>query len=346
MFKILVVDDDALTLESIADVLGNVNCASKCVVYELLLAKNGSEALQILFDSQISIDLVITDISMPDFSGFDILASITNSSELQHIPVILLSANTDNNHVKNGFRKGAVEFIDKPFNNSELIETVAEILHPQKDYVEVNIQRRNDFFNLKNTMREISHINSHETRQSNAKIIQLLEMVKEQELEKEEAFELINKLGLDIDLTTKKIQNLMTFRLNNLKNRLSQLNLTKTSVIWFIDDDELWNMLNKKLVAINLNMEAKSFLNAKKAVELLESITEYPDVIFLDLMMPEMTGFEFLDALRDKGINVPVVVLSSSIQDSDIDKSLTYENVVTYLTKPLKKENLLSLLDA
>lgn len=346
MFKILVVDDDALTLESIADVLGNVNYTSKRVVYELLLARNGSEALKILFDSQISIDLVITDISMPDLSGFDLLARITNSSELQHIPVILLSGNSDKEHIKNGFRKGAIEFIDKPFNNYELIETVAEILHPQKEYIKVNIQRRNDFFNLKNTMREISHINSHETRHNNAKIIQLLEMVKEQQLDKEEALELINELGLAIDLTTKKIQYIMTFRLNNLKHRLAELKLTKTSVIWFIDDDELWNMVHKKLVSISIDLETKSFFNAKKALELLENTTEYPDVIFLDLMMPEMTGFEFLDALQNNGINVPVVVLSSSIQDSDIDKSLTYDNVVTYLTKPLKKENLLLLLDA
>lgn len=157
MHNILVVDDDALTLESISDVLANVKCATDCEAYELFLANNGSEALQILSDNQNSIDLVITDIAMPDFSGFDVLASITNSSELQHIPVILLSANTDNNYVKNGFKKGAVEFIDKPFNNSELINTVAEILHPQKDYNQVIIQRRNDFFNLKNTMLKLLH---------------------------------------------------------------------------------------------------------------------------------------------------------------------------------------------
>lgn len=82
--------------------------------------------------------------------------------------------------------------------------------------------------------------------------------------------------------------------------------------------------------------------NGKDGLEKLES--NNPQVIFCDLLMPELDGFEFLEALRGKGNNLPVVMLTSDIQETS--KSRCMELGANYfINKPPNEKEMFEVLD-
>lgn len=109
--------------------------------------------------------------------------------------------------------------------------------------------------------------------------------------------------------------------------------------IMLIDDESITNMLHRK--TLNLYAPAcdvQSYMNAGKALDDIEGYN--PDIIFLDLQMPFMDGWQFLEAMKEKQISVPVVILTSSTSTHDREKSRAYSNVVHYLEKPLNKQQI------
>ncbi|MFD2532925.1 response regulator [Gracilimonas halophila] len=331
--QILVVDDDDLVLQSITDVLGDAG-------YLVHTAKNGTEALNKINDPKTHYDLVISDIAMPNLSGFDLLKKANSSPNRYYIPFILLSANNNKEFVKKGFKNGAVEFLDKPFNNAELLKSIDDVLINEQATNNRNVARIKKLNGLQDTIQKLNHLNSHKLRHSNSKVLHIIEMVKHDQLDIEKAFDLIGEMGIEIDQYSKKIQKIMDDRLEKLKQKLSLIKIDRKSILWFIDDDELTNILHSRIMELLLNIHIHTFLDPKEAVEQLEQSNRPPDVIFLDLNMPGISGFDFLDIMKEKNFNIPVVILSSSIQKSDIDRSLLYDNVVTYLNKPLNKKTL------
>ncbi|MCX6185989.1 MAG: response regulator [Bacteroidetes bacterium] len=111
-----------------------------------------------------------------------------------------------------------------------------------------------------------------------------------------------------------------------------------------IDDNEVDNYVSKHIITRSKLVEKISVASsAKEALEFLNSLlansNDFPNIIMLDIRMPEMDGFEFLDEFVKfpksiiKGCNI--IMLSSSNDQSDIEKSNTYKVVKGYLNKPL-----------
>lgn len=109
---VLIVDDDKEIVESIAIFL-------KGEEYTVLKAYNGLEALDIISDNQVH--LMILDIMMPKLDGIKTLMKLRES---KNIPVILLSAKSEDNDKIFGLTAGADDYVTKPFNPSELIARV------------------------------------------------------------------------------------------------------------------------------------------------------------------------------------------------------------------------------
>ena len=107
---ILVVDDQSNNLKVIASVLGSD--------YSLSIANSGVNALKILENNMP--DLILLDIMMPDMDGFEVCRRIKSNERIRHIPVIFLTAKTDIDDIIKGFRCGAVDYITKPFNATEV----------------------------------------------------------------------------------------------------------------------------------------------------------------------------------------------------------------------------------
>lgn len=120
-----------------------------------------------------------------------------------------------------------------------------------------------------------------------------------------------------------------------------------------IDDNEIDNLINLKMLeGTNFSGRIQVYTSGKGALEYLQNLqrdknldTELiPEIIFLDINMPLMDGFQFLDEFDklDKVITQKskIVMLTTSINPSDKDKSDKYEQVVTFINKPLTQDYL------
>ena len=116
MYNILVVDDDKEIVKAIGIYLKNEN-------YEILKAYDGEEAIKIINNEKV--DLIILDIMMPKKNGIETLEEIRKD---KNIPVILLSAKSEDIDKINGLNYGADDYITKPFNPVELIARVKALL--------------------------------------------------------------------------------------------------------------------------------------------------------------------------------------------------------------------------
>lgn len=103
--KILVVDDESRMRKLVKDFLVKQN-------YEVMEAGDGSEALDIFFANQ-DIVLIVLDVMMPKMDGWQVCREIRNYSK---VPIIMLTARTDERDELQGFELGVDEYIAKPFS--------------------------------------------------------------------------------------------------------------------------------------------------------------------------------------------------------------------------------------
>ncbi len=99
-----------------------------------------------------------------------------------------------------------------------------------------------------------------------------------------------------------------------------------------------------RLIQVNLERQGYEVITAFNGAECLEKVKEdRPDLIVLDVMMPEMTGFEVLDILKKdpETENIPVIMLTARAQDSDVLRGWQ-SGVECYLTKPFNPMELIA----
>ena len=115
--KVLVVDDESRMRKLVKDFLVKQN-------YEVLEAGDGSEALDVFFANQ-DIALIILDVMMPKMDGWQVCREIRSYSK---VPIIMLTARTDERDELQGFQLGVDEYIAKPFSPKILVARVEAIL--------------------------------------------------------------------------------------------------------------------------------------------------------------------------------------------------------------------------
>ena len=117
---VLIVDDSGAMrslLVSTLEQLGN---------FRIVQAANGFEALRLLPREQI--DLLITDINMPEINGLELLSFVRNNPLYKTIPVIIVSTEGSRKDIEKGISLGANEYLVKPFVSERLIELVNKLL--------------------------------------------------------------------------------------------------------------------------------------------------------------------------------------------------------------------------
>ena len=113
---VLVVDDDSDVRELVAELLARAG-------YSVSQARNGREALKLLFDERP--DLVLLDISMPELDGW---ATLERIRELSDVPVLMLSALGAELEKVRALRAGADDYVTKPFGRQELLARIESLL--------------------------------------------------------------------------------------------------------------------------------------------------------------------------------------------------------------------------
>jgi len=145
---ILLVDDNPTNLQVLYQTLQGMN-------FKILIAKNGQDALEIAEKSLPA--LVLLDIMMPGIDGFEVLKRLKANNKTTHSAVIFLSALDEIEHKIKGLNLGAVDYISKPFQSSEVIarvETHLKIYHLERYLEEKNRQLKLDNAHILQSMRE------------------------------------------------------------------------------------------------------------------------------------------------------------------------------------------------
>jgi CheY-like chemotaxis protein len=124
--------------------------------------------------------------------------------------------------------------------------------------------------------------------------------------------------------------------------------------IYLIDDDPVFVFLTKKMIRSNGEYRISQFTDGELALEHLRTIFNdpagLPDIILLDLSMPVMDGWEFLNQYSEwkTGIAKPITlfIVSSSISPQELERSRTYPVVSDFLIKPLQVGKLREIVSA
>lgn len=130
------------------------------------------------------------------------------------------------------------------------------------------------------------------------------------------------------------------------------IQLDTLSSIVIIDDNEIDVFLQEMILKTSgIGKDIRSFLSPFKALEYLKELNqqdkEMPDLILLDINMPGMNGFEFLENFNNLNQHInsdtKVIIVTSSESMTDFEKAFSYSNVVSFKVKPLSFDSLQSI---
>jgi response regulator of citrate/malate metabolism len=114
----------------------------------------------------------------------------------------------------------------------------------------------------------------------------------------------------------------------------------KINKIFLLDDDPIVNIINEQLFRkFNASKQYIVCRTSQEAVDYINSANPLPEIVIIDLNIPLINGFDFLDKFYDKFLNnLSVYILTSSINPIDYNKAMGYPFVKGYLKKPLTRD--------
>lgn len=121
--------------------------------------------------------------------------------------------------------------------------------------------------------------------------------------------------------------------------------------VLLVDDDDIVNSINKVIIKhAKFAEEVVSISNAGQALDFLQTAANgdgLPEIIFLDLNMPEMDGWDFMDGFEKLGIHdqTKIIMLTSSITLKDEERASSSEHITAFISKPLSPELLENIYD-
>jgi chemosensory pili system protein ChpA (sensor histidine kinase/response regulator) len=96
----------------------------KSAGWQVLIAKDGLEALEILQAFQEPPDVILTDVEMPRMNGYELLASLKQNEKLRAIPVIMITSRAGDKHRQKAIDLGVSEYLTKPYEDAKLLELI------------------------------------------------------------------------------------------------------------------------------------------------------------------------------------------------------------------------------
>ncbi len=301
---ILIVDDINENLQVLGTYLHKYN-------YDIAMASSGKDALEILSDTKP--DLILLDIMMPEIDGFETCEKIKSDENFKDIPIIFLTAKTDEDSILQAFQIGASDYLTKPVNVAELIarvDTHIKLVQSNKKLKIYNERLRN----LLKDRAEFMDIAAHDMKNPLNSIIAysdlLINTLNLKKFNKEEA---IDKLSV--------IKNSASFMLDSITELLNhdileagfrEIRLSKHSPVKILEN----LLINNLLWAESKNIQIKYI--------------KYPD---FNVCIDE-------DAARDIYQNIVSNALKYSNPNSQIWISLSriQENNLHYLRFSVKDE--------
>lgn len=119
--KIMVVDDSPTVVKF-------VSFSLKKSGYDVITACDGMDAIEKISSHPNPVDLIITDLNMPNVDGYELIATLRKNSKYKDIPIIILSSEEDEADKQKGSEAGASSYLVKPFKSAVLIREISKFL--------------------------------------------------------------------------------------------------------------------------------------------------------------------------------------------------------------------------
>lgn len=313
--KLLLVDDVPQNIQVLGSFLSDLK-------YHLSYATSAMEALRLVKINQY--DLILLDVMMPDMDGFSLCEEFKKLNEATEVPIIFISARTDNESILKGFQMGGVDYITKPFNSHELIARV-------KTHIELRSQK----LLLKNINLQLEEMVSNRTeelRKANTKLMKLDDAKNNfLQLISHELRTPLNNITLLLDVLKLKLvderYNNYIIRIEDSMRRLiefSELALLITSLSASINKQLNWNKILSKELFENILQKNARFVKEKDIQ--IYNTTEVSDISF-------MGEYFLIEKCFD-------IVVNNSIKYSDYGGSvyISAEKNGAYLVFKIKDE--------
>lgn len=241
-------------------------------------------------------------------------------------------------YTKNGTKVWLDLMVESLFDQDGIIAGYITI---QKDITLKKISEK-EVLEQMNYLKKISFITSHELRHEFSKILQLLQTAKFQD----HNVATYSQIFSDIEHSA-NLMNDTIFKLNDQINFASSSSISLNKYILnqaieeivLVDDDHLVNKLNELIIRnVMPSMPVHTFDHVDNALQYVKDNPNTKRKIFLDLNFSGRSGWDFLHEYEKLGHVWPVVILTSSIDHIDYERSKKFLNVTHFITKPLTIE--------
>jgi chemosensory pili system protein ChpA (sensor histidine kinase/response regulator) len=115
--SVMIVDDSPSVRQINSKIVGKAG-------WQVLLAKDGLEALETLQSSSELPDVILTDVEMPRMDGYELLATLKRQESLREIPVVMITSRAGEKHRRKAFDLGVSEYLTKPYEDYILLEKI------------------------------------------------------------------------------------------------------------------------------------------------------------------------------------------------------------------------------
>jgi diguanylate cyclase (GGDEF)-like protein len=273
-YNILCVDDVENNLFVIKNILENVNS------YTLFTALSGQEAFDIILKHRV--DLIMLDIMMPEMDGFEVARLLKQNSMTKDIPIIFVTAKTDEQSLKEAFDRGGIDYIVKPYRDYELLARVK--MHLELYQAQLEIKREQEL--LKEILNQQDNLiiitNGKKIEKANESFLRFFDISNIDDLNYSiesiiELFELEQKLDmssnswLDEIYTNKSIDFTATIK-GKLEESTFLLKVSK------MDDDDLYIISFTDItntILVSKKLEERAFYDTLTKIYNREKLNEF-----------------------------------------------------------------------
>ncbi len=250
-------------------------------------------------------DLVLLDVMLPDMTGYEVLSTIRKNSELSEVPVVMLTSKCGSADRLKGMVTGSNEYLTKPFDPAKLLVVLDKYLDPQAE--------------------------SAQAPQADRKKVESPSIEKPESAAKPPAFKpaVVNSVVAKPAVTVAK------------PAVVSPKKTAEKSVL-IVEDSPT----SRKVISMVLSRKGYVVSEAATGGEAFKKVTDdIPQLILLDAMLPDMTGYDILAKLKQDSRlkEIPVVMLTAKDSPLDREKGMRAGSVA-YLTKPFNPDKLLSVI--
>lgn len=323
---ILVVEDSQTSRKVISMLLGRKG-------YTIIEAKSGSEALQRI--EELVPDLILLDVMLPDMTGYEVLSRLRQGQGLAEVPVVMLTGKSKPSDRLKGLFHGSNEYLTKPFDPSKLLAVLEKYLAKPITAPIAAVPASGK--RLEPVAPVIAQPVQRSVAPAPASFVPAPAVTKKSEPATPLAAAPARETSIKQTATKPVASPALPVVVRETKGGKSD-----KTVLVIEDSPTSRKVISMVLAKRGYTIEEASTGGA--ALRRMEVIL--PDLILLDAMLPDMTGYDILFRLKndERLKNVPVVMLTAKNNPVDRQKGMRGGSVA-YLTKPFDPEKLLAVID-